>query len=109
MKQPKYRQSETELLEQIVEVAHYTGWKVAHFRAARTQYGWVTPVSADGKGFPDTVLAKRGRQTLFWEVKGEDGKVTPEQQEWLDILGGRVVRPSDWEEIVKILKGEANG
>lgn len=103
---PKYRQSEGEFLSHIIKLAHLLGWSVAHFRPAQTKYGWRTPVEADGAGFPDTVLAKKGCQPLFWEVKSEDGKVSPEQQEWLDITDGRVVRPSDWDEICSILQGK---
>jgi hypothetical protein len=39
----------------VIEVARLTGWRVAHFRAARTAHGWRTPVTADGAGWPDLV------------------------------------------------------
>jgi hypothetical protein len=53
----------------------------------------------DSKGFPDLVLV-RAPEILFWEVKKELGKTTPEQDEWLAALSScgleaRVVRPSD--------------
>jgi len=66
------------------------GW-VHHRRSKMTNPGW-----------PDLVIkAPAGRAgILIWELKKQAGKVTPEQQEWLDALvaaGFRagVRRPSD--------------
>jgi hypothetical protein len=93
--------TEAELLEAVVELAHLRGWRVAHFRPARTEKGWRTAVSADGKGFPDLVLARTG-EILFVELKSAKGRVSREQQEWLVRLDiGRstfagVWRPVDW-------------
>ena len=53
--------SESALQDNVIELAHVLNYVVAHFRPARTAHGWVTPVSADGKGFPDLVLVGRGR------------------------------------------------
>ena len=62
------------------------------------------------KGFPDCVLAKKGR-LIFLELKSENGKVTVDQQAWLDILNTiaisvevRVVRPADFDELFEWLK-----
>ena len=69
------RQSETAFQQQVIDLAHYTGWVVAHFRAARTEKGWRTPVAADGAGFPDLVLVNRSqKRVLYVELKSEDGK-----------------------------------
>lgn len=80
--------------EAVIDTAHTFGWKVAHFRAARTKHGWATPVAADGKGFPDLVLVSPGR-TLFRELKSGRDKLSPEQREWGEVLtlGG-----ADWAE-----------
>jgi hypothetical protein len=63
-------------------------------------------------GFPDCVLVhpKKGR-LIFAELKSETGKVTPEQQSWIDALmdvpgvEGYILRPSDfdwfWESLRK--------
>lgn len=47
--------SEAELQSAVIELARTLGYRVAHFRAARTAQGWRTPVEADGAGFPDLV------------------------------------------------------
>lgn len=51
-------------------------------------------------GFPDDVIAGPGG-TLFRELKRMGKNPTPEQQEWLDVLGANghdvgVWRPDDW-------------
>lgn len=108
-----------------IDLAHVYGWKVAHFRPAMTSKGWRTPVGADGKGFPDLVLCKPGpseihgrwkfsepSDLLFVELKSDAGKVTPEQEEWIDALEyhaeTRVWRPADWNDgtILATLKGD---
>jgi VRR-NUC domain len=91
----------------VVDAARLGGWRVAHFRAARTRHGWRTPVAADGAGFPDLVLV-RGAQLVAAELKSARGKVTREQAEWLDALDGAGVavyvwRPADWDEVVEVL------
>jgi hypothetical protein len=96
----------------VVEVARLAGWKVAHFRAARTAKGWRTPVTADGAGWPDLVLVRPPR-IIFAELKSEAGELRLRQAEWLDVL--RLLptaetylwRPSDWDELVEILTGTA--
>lgn len=101
--------TEAQFLDQIIDLARLYGWRIAHFRAARTKYGWATPVAGDGKGFPDTVLVKKGFPTIFAEIKREKGKLSPEQEEWLEALRGNpgvmacVWRPSDFEAIQDIL------
>jgi hypothetical protein len=58
-----YREAtEAELMVLVTELATIYGWKWAHFRVARTKYGWATAVSGPlGKGFPDLVLTRDGR------------------------------------------------
>lgn len=53
-------------------------------------------------GWPDVVVAnpREPGAILFRELKSHDGKVTPAQQEWLDVLAGAhldvgVWRPAD--------------
>ncbi len=116
MKKPALEVNEAVFQEQVIQLAHVYGWKVAHFRGVRIQRAngstyYQTPVQADGKGFPDLVLA-RGEHVIFAEVKSEKGRLAPEQQEWLDALAGGadvyVWRPSDWDEIEGVLKGGMN-
>lgn len=116
---PALEVNETVFQQQVIELAHLYGWKVAHFRAAKTgrtylnkkgevKPVYVTPVQADGVGFPDLVLAKYGK-VIFAEVKSENGRLSPEQRGWLDILASSSCptycwRPSDWNEIEGVLE-----
>ncbi len=94
----------------VVEVARLAGWRCAHFRAARTDRGWRTPVTADGAGWPDLVLVRPPR-IVFAELKSERGQVRSSQLEWLDVLRllphaeVYVWRPDDWDELVETLTG----
>ena len=106
-RETRFRRSiitEREFQKQVIELAHLFGWRVAHFRPARTirngRETWRTPVEADGAGFPDLVLAKDGR-VLFVELKTDSGKLTKLQQEWHIALGenARIWRPADWSQI----------
>jgi hypothetical protein len=91
--------SEAELQGNVIDLAHLLGFRVAHFRPARTATGWRTPVAADGAGWPDLTLV-RGDRLVFVELKRSKGKVTEEQQAWLEALGNvaevYVWRPADW-------------
>ncbi|HET9755290.1 MAG TPA: hypothetical protein VFP66_02210 [Candidatus Limnocylindrales bacterium] len=74
---------ERDLQDQVLDLARLLGWRVAHFRAARTAHGWRTPVSADGAGFPDLVLI-RGRRLVVAELKRSvKNRPTPNQLDWL--------------------------
>ena len=96
----------------VIELAQYLGYKVAHFRGVRIQRRdgsvyYQTPVQADGKGFPDLVLTRPGR-LIFAELKSDTGKVSPEQQTWLEAVdaGGAEAytwKPRDWQEIQAVL------
>lgn len=73
--------SEAELQAAVIEGAHAFGYLVAHFRPARTEHGYRTPVQADGKGWPDLVLVGRGR-VLFRELKAVGGRASKAQLMW---------------------------
>jgi VRR-NUC domain len=103
-------ETESQFQQALIEAAHVLGWKVAHFRPARTAHGWRTPVEADGAGFPDVVLVRE--RVVFAELKAEKTRVTRDQGRWLDALadaGAEVFlwRPSDWEEIERVLRGRS--
>jgi hypothetical protein len=90
---------EDDLKAWVIELAQLMGWRVVHFRPARTARGWRTAYEGDD-GFPDLVLARDG-VVLVVELKSQTGRFRPGQREWLAALGaaGRLWRPSDREEI----------
>ena len=104
--------SEKEWTQQVVDLAHIYHWRVAHFRAAMTKYGWKTPIQGD-KGFPDLVLV-RGDRLIFAELKAEGGNLSKEQKDWLiacEIVARGLINikvfcwyPSDFDMVQGILK-----
>jgi hypothetical protein len=100
--------TEAALYRLVAQLARLRGWRVAHFRPARTARGWRTAVGADGAGFPELVLAKAGRPVLFVELKTDRGRVRPEQRLWAEALRAagaeyHLWRPRDWPEICRVL------
>jgi hypothetical protein len=97
---------EQELQATIVEACRVLGYRVAHFRPARTAHGWRTPMSGD-VGFPDLICAGAGR-VLALELKAARGRLGPEQAEWLQAMQGavvhaQVVRPAELDELLALL------
>lgn len=94
--------SEQQLCDAVIELAHYYGWLVAHFRPALLKNGtYRTAVQGDGKGFYDIILKRytpeNGYQWREWELKSEKGKLTEAQEEWQKVSPfAEVIRPSDW-------------
>lgn len=106
----KLAPSESDFQRAVIDMAHIFGWRVAHFRPARTTKGWRTAVGADGAGFPDLVLAHRyGGGILYRELKTDSGRVAAEQAEWIiwiNDAGGDagIWRPKDWKRIEEELR-----
>lgn len=100
---------EKELQREVIALARKLGYKVVHFADSRRQVvkegRRVLVGDEQGAGFPDCVLAGRGR-LLFVELKTQAGTVTEKQAEWLERLSetARVCtgvqcflwRPSHW-------------
>lgn len=87
---PRPTLSEKQWQAQIVAEAKRFGWLVYH--------SWTSLNSA--KGFPDLVLVHPRHGVVFAELKTATGRVTADQQRWLDLLsmaGCRVYvwRPGD--------------
>src|SRR5262245_27573014 len=61
-------ESEAGFMRTVIQLAQVCGWRVAHFRPARTAHGWRTAVRGEGKGFPDLLLV-RGEELLVAELK----------------------------------------
>lgn len=100
--------TERQWMSQVTDAAEMFGWTWAHFRPAMTTKGWRTPVSGPlGKGWPDLTLI-RGDRIVFAELKVQDGRLTSEQREVLDILGRAVPvytwRPTDLPAVLDVLR-----
>lgn len=83
------KMSETQLLEHIRSACRKLGLKCYHTHNSKHSE----------RGFPDLVIL--GNPVLFRELKSSTGKVTPDQQAWLDELREKgqdagVWRPADW-------------
>jgi hypothetical protein len=92
--------SEHELQATIVDACRVLGYRVAHFRPART------PMTGD-EGFPDLICARPGR-VLALELKAARGRLGPGQAEWLEAMQGaivhaKVVRPAELDELLALL------
>lgn len=108
---------EDEWQDTVLELAAATGWLVAHFRPARAKADdgadrWITPVAADGKGFPDLVLVRD--RVVFAELKSSRGQLRPEQRVWLDRLRDAgaeayVWRPDDFDQVAQVLAPRRRG
>jgi len=112
------------LLSNVLDLAARQGVKTAHFRKARAadrngKSRFITPVQADGKGFPDLVLVGTDG-VLYRELKAWSGRLSPEQEMWgecLTLAGAswKVWTPEHWfngdvgREIATISGGACNG
>lgn len=101
--------SEAAFQQQVIHLAKLRGWRVFHARAAMNARGrHMTPVAADGAGFPD-LLMTRGNRVIAAELKRETGRLSPKQVEWLVAFEETPVetfvwRPRDWNELEETLK-----
>jgi hypothetical protein len=98
---------ERDYQRKVIELAHLFHWRVAHFRTAMNARGvHMTPVAADGKGWPDLVLVNPlHHRILFREVKADRGRLSPEQEQWGAWLTSAgqdwgVWQPRDWDTVV---------
>lgn len=87
-------QTEAGFQDAVIELAKLRGWTLAHFRPARTNRGWRTPVQGD-PGFPDLVLVRPPR-VLFVELKSAKGRLTREQEWWIHLLRQSNVEAYEW-------------
>ena len=91
--------TEAQFLAQVIQVARLFHWRAYHPALSK----W------SERGWPDLALCRPPRLLLV-ELKTERGKITPQQQEWLDDLArcpgveSFVWRPQDFEAIVEILR-----
>lgn len=77
---------EDEFQRAVLDLAKLHRLHVAHFRAAMTGKGrWVTPVGADGKGYPDLTIVGAGG-VIWRELKADQGRLSAEQKLWIQRL-----------------------
>lgn len=101
--------TEKEFLRTITELATLTGWQYYHPLPAASRLGKWATWQMGSVGFPDLTLV-RGERLIFAELKVRSNKLTEEQKTWLEKLKAakqvetHVWRPSDWNDIVEILK-----
>ena len=93
--------TEKQFLPTVIELLRCLGWEVDHTFEQR-QYA-----HRSSKGRPDIVAV---RERVVWiEVKGDGGKLTPEQEYWIDLLKKArqeiyVIYPEDYYWLVEVLK-----
>ncbi len=72
---------------QVTDAAELFGWSWVHFRPARTERGWRTPVSGPlGAGWFDLVLVRPGRGAVLVELKSATGTISADQKAAHDLL-----------------------
>ena len=85
--------TEAELQGTVLDAARLFGWIVQHNADSRRAH----------PGWPDLVLGHAERnEVVIWELKSAKGRVSKEQETWLELLSGagyeaRVIRPDDLE------------
>jgi len=82
--------SEKDFAKWLEELLEIYGYKWVHFRPARVRRGgkeiYETPYTGH-KGFVDYVIAhEEKKRLLFVELKSEEGRVSPEQERWIEVL-----------------------
>jgi hypothetical protein len=97
---PSFR-TEAEFQSAVCELARKLGCLVFHPKNVRRSE----------PGFPDLVIAGN-RAFLFRELKTNEGRLRPEQADWIAKLTAAkadvgVWRPSDWDRVVAELKAIA--
>ena len=93
--------AEADLQEAIRQAALYQGWLCYHTHDSRHS----------AQGFPDLCLVHpRTGKLIFWEAKATTGRVSAEQNEWLDALRTvtapplvEVIRPADLDRCLEVL------
>lgn len=80
----RLKMTETQLTDVLVEACRLYGYRISHFRPARTEQGWRTPVQGHS-GFPDLAIAGHGILLLV-ELKIGRAKLRPDQEGWRDAI-----------------------
>ena len=108
--------TEAEWQRQVIQYATLRGWRVHHTRPARVRVRgketYRTPIAGHA-GFPDLVLARRGRLLLV-ELKRDKGQLHEDQICWRSAITGDMQqqqysgwhcwRPRDWAIVEEVLR-----
>lgn len=99
------RLTERQFTDQVIALFQLNGWRVCHFRPAKTAKGWRTALQGDA-GFGDIVAAKKGRKIMA-ELKVGRNIASLEQMQWLWAWGKDAFLwyPADWDKIVAVAEG----
>lgn len=92
-------QTEKQLQRSVLQLARITGWTLTYHTFDSRK---------SSSGYPDLVLVRPPR-VLWVELKRDGERPRPSQQEWIDALraSGQEVyvwTPSDWDEIMRVLR-----
>lgn len=107
------KSGEDSWLSCVLDLAKVLGWRRLHILPARIKdkndgtWQYRTPVSGDGRDFPDLLLLRDKRQIVA-ELKVGENMPTPGQLQWLaafKLVGAEIYtwRPEDFEEVKRIL------
>lgn len=96
--------SEAVFQRTVIDTARWFKWLVFHPLPAYQRGEFRTAMIGD-PGWLDLALARDG-ELLIYELKTQQGRLTPGQKRWLAALGGhgRVYRPQDWPAILVELR-----
>ena len=103
-----FKVSEADFTDMVIQYAKLQGWRVCHFRPARTENGWRTALQGDPGWFD--IMAGRMDRLILAELKAEGRKQDSAQIDWWNAIAGVQCvelycwRPSDWSAIEEILK-----
>lgn len=89
--------NEDEMKAGIMSAAWSAGWMIHHDRPAQRADGtWTTAIEGH-PGFPDLVLVHRHKPAIVVaELKGDGGRLTRTQSQWLDRLDAAGVYTELW-------------
>lgn len=109
--------TEAEWQQMLLDLAHLLGWQHMHVRRSIGKgTRWTTATSM--KGWPDLTLMRPATahvpgELIFVEVKAQDGRTTPDQDQCHELLRSTghdvyVWRPSDLDEATHRLSRHRN-
>jgi hypothetical protein len=99
---------ESSFAVQVEHLLDLFGWRWCHYQPAIRQSGtWATPLKGS-RGLPDYTATRDGR-LVFAEIKGDNGRLSRDQKDWLDLLINTAAEvyvwyPHDLERVKELLR-----